>query len=468
MSITSALTIALSGITAASTRLEQTASNIANATTENYSRKDVTITSSSLGTVGGGVKVAGFSRAENTALYVTLTRATSNDGLRSSQDNYQQQVQEIFGTSASDKPGITTSLDDFINSWKILGGTPESLVNQRQVVQDAVTFTDELKRISSAVEDLDRQCRADVDSSLSGLNSKMEQIADLNKKIAQAANANLSSGNLQDQRDKLVLEVSELTSVTVLERKFGQIALYSSSGYQMVDGGSYRTFSYDGFDITSTSNTGLSLNTALGGGKLEALVNFRATTTPANTDGSISVIQKLRDQLDEIANVFLTTTTSATSGEISFAQAYNTATTEAGELAGSFFTGTNRNNIEVNAALLNGTSAVKVDAPRTVVTALLDKTRTFSADGLNTSNADYSTFVTASLIGFQQSANNASTLADTASSSKDFLYTKHTNETGVNTDQELIKLTEFQQAYSACAHVMSVTKELFRTLETLL
>jgi len=468
MSIASALTIALSGIQTASTRLEQTASNISNASNEGYSTKSVQTTSASLGTVGGGTRIVGFIRAENNSLYKTLAKATSNYGLRNSQNGYQQQIQNLFGTGVSDNPAITESLSKFINSWKVFAATPESLVNSRQVVQDAVVFTDEIKRITNEVEELDRQIYNDVKSTLSGLNSKLDQIGDLNVKISQAVNAGLSTANLQDQRDVLVLNVAELTGVTVLERPFGQIALYTQSGYQLVDGNAFRQFSYDGTNITSDSNPGLSLNTTLGGGKIEALVNFRSTTTPVSTDGSTSVIQKLRDQLDEVANAFLTTTTTATSGEATFASAYNSATTVAGDLAGNFFTGTGRTNISVNSALLNGSSKVKSAAAAPVTDAILDDTRTFSADGLTVTSASYTTLVTSSLVGFQQSANNSAILTKTAEGSRTYLYEKHMNETAVNVDKELVKLTEFQNAYNASAHVMSVVKEMFATLERLL
>lgn len=468
MTIASALTISLSGIQAASTQLEQAASNISNASTDGYTTKSVTTTSASLGNVGGGSRVVGFTRAENAALYKTLTKATTNNGLREQQDGYQQQVQDLLGTSSTDNPTLTRSLSDFVNSWKTYAASPESLVSSRQVIQDAVTFTDEIKRIANGIEDLDRQIQDDVDSTLTALNSKLEQIADLNTKISQAVNSGLSTADLQDKRDLLSLEVAEMTDITVLERPFGQIALYTGTGYQMVDGQTFRSFSYDGTDISSASNPGLSLNTAMRGGSIEALVGFRATSTPISTDGSVNVIQKLRDQLDEITNAFLTTVTSATSGEVTFAQAYNSATTAAGELASDFFTGTNRTTISVNAALLDGTSNLKGDAAAGVTDALIDNTRTYSADGLTVTNVNYTTLVTSSLVGFQQAANNATTLANTAEGSMSYLKEKYINETGVNVDNELIKLTEYQNAYNASAHVMSVVKEMFRTLETLL
>lgn len=586
MSLASALTISLSGIQATSTQLELTASNISNAATTGYTTKKATLSPATLGSVGGGVNVVGFTRAENSALYTTLTKATSSASLRSTQNDYLQQIQDILGTSASDSPTLTASLSKFINAWKELAASPESLVAKRQVVQDASTFADEVQRIASETESLDRQCSNDISSTVSDLNSYLGQIKDLNHKISQATTANLSSGDLQDQRDQLILKVSELTGVTVLARDFGQIALYTATGYQLVDGSSARTFTYDGTNITSTANTTLSLNSALSGGKLDALVNFRATAVTVSTDPATNVIQKMRSQLDTIVSAFTVLTTSATSGEVSFATAYNSlpdvtfATTtltnalaftainsgslgnsititldddpvnvgnymatitngtttevynnlsdgvvpgthdlwtnlaaaitaapstlvasaidgtgnldpttltlpsapayqlsgghsiivpvQAGELAADFFTGTDRTTFAVNASLLNGTATAKAAAAPLVTDTLLDSTRVFTADGLSVASSNYSSLATSSLTSFQQAANNISTLNTTAEDARAYLEERYTNETGVNVDNELVNLTTLQNAYAASAHVMSVVKELFTTLEQLL
>ncbi|MDD2325547.1 MAG: flagellar hook-associated protein FlgK, partial [Alphaproteobacteria bacterium] len=507
MTLAAALNISLSGIRTTSLQLEQTASNISNASSEGYTTKKINTTSASLGTIGGGVLVSGFSRSENAALFTTLSSATSDASYRATQDNYLQQVMDIWGTSSSDNPAISSVVADFINSWNTLSATPESQINQRQVVSDAEALCDEVQRLAGEVESLDRQCANDITSTIADLNSYLQQVQDFNIKIAQAENSGFSSGDQKDQRDQIVLKIAALMDVTVMERPNGQIALYSDSGYQLVDGATVRDFSYNGTIVTNSSNTSLSLNSALTGGKLQALIDFRADTstsvtatnisasltdantylsqiqtlnativseqalgndttaleatrattvtnlssiiavnTTANADGSIdittddgtvllnatsmavlsfngdhvtdaahpsvaledsltggslevqihsysgtasvstdqatSVIQKLRDQLDEIVRAFTDTVTTATSGLGSFASAYNNATTGAGELASSFFVGTSRTTFAVNSALTDGTSALKSMAASDVSDALLDSTRSFSADGL--------------------------------------------------------------------------------------
>jgi len=468
MSLESALTVSLSGLKAASTQLELTSSNISNASVAGYTKKSAILTSATLGSIGGGTEVSGFARSENTALFDTLTTATSDAGLRTKQDDYLQQVQDLLGTGSSDSPTLTADISAFVNSWTQLASTPESLVNKSQVVQDGVNLTDEVRRLSQKIESLDRQCNNEVSSTLSDLNGYLGQIRDLNAKISQAITSKLSAGDLEDQRDQLVLKVADMTGVTVLPRSNGEIALYTSTGYQLVDGSSARTLSYDGTNITDVSNPTFSLNSSLSGGSLQALVNFRATTTPASSDPATSVIQKLRDQLDTVVSAFTDVTSTATSGELSFAGAYNAATATGTELNTGFFTGTDRTNFYVNTALTNGSAQVKGDAASGVTDAMLDSTRTFTADGLTATSVSYSTYITSSYTSFQQAASNIATLKSSATQTSSYLQEKYSNETGVNVDQELINLVTFQNAYAASAHAMSVVKDLFVKLEALL
>ena len=65
MSITSALSSALTGLTATSRQAEAVSSNVANAATPGYARREVSLTALSLGGSGQGVAVRGITRQVN-------------------------------------------------------------------------------------------------------------------------------------------------------------------------------------------------------------------------------------------------------------------------------------------------------------------------------------------------------------------------------------------------------------------
>ena len=116
----------------------------------------------------------------------------------------------------------------------------------------------------------------------------------------------------------------------------------------------------------------------------------------------------------------------------------------------------------VLATTLGGTGAA------TNTTYTLDSGATpISAAGLSVSGVSYTTLVTSIVSGFQQSASTVAQLSDTATQQQAYLQQRLTNETGVNTDTEIVSLTMLQNAYAASARVMSIIQQMFSTLENI-
>jgi len=465
MSLFSALSSSLSGLQAATTQMQLVANNIANAGQTGYSRKTATLAPVSLGNgVGGGVEITGYARASDAALSTTLNNAVSDESLRDSQSNYLERVQTILGTTNGDNPPLAEAMSDFASAWRELAAAPESTVQKQEVVNTASTLVQQLKTTSSDVEALDREIKTEISTDLSDLHSYLVNIADLNKKISQLTTGGQFAGDLEDQRDQIIQKVAGLVSVNVMDRANGQVAVYTPSGYMLVDGEA-ASFSYDGTDVHSALDSTTSLNSVLSGGKIEALVNFSATSTPPSTDPAYNVIQKLRDQLDTIAKSLTDTTTPGT-----FGYAYAHATGTATEATSIFTVGADdqRMTLAVNTALMDGTKTIKTTSGSVVAATFNDASRTFTGDGLSVVNSSYETLVTSIVGNFQQAANSIAALKTSAASQKDFLAQKLSNATGVNTDTELVALTTLQNSYAASARVMSVLQTMFSALENIM
>ena len=79
MSIAGSLSSALSGLTAASKAAEIVSSNIANAMTEGYGRRELQTTALTLGSTGQGVRVVGVYRNIDAALVGDRRRAEDGE-----------------------------------------------------------------------------------------------------------------------------------------------------------------------------------------------------------------------------------------------------------------------------------------------------------------------------------------------------------------------------------------------------
>jgi len=465
MSLFSALNVSLSGLQAATTQMQLVANNIANAGQEGYTRKSIIQSAVTLGTEGGGTIVSGYTRATDDTLQETLNDAASDAGLRDAQNEYLQQVENLLDSVNSTSPALSSAISKFASAWRQMSAEPESNVQQQQVIQAASNLASTVRKIAASIESLDRQAHDDINTTISDLNANLASIVDLNVKISQAVSAGQSAGNLEDERDRLVQEVASVMNVTIMQRPQGQIALYTPGGYTLVDGAA-QAFEYNGTTVYTTGNPSLSLNNVLTGGRLEALINFRADSSPAavSAEPTSEVIRKLRSQLDEVVTAF--TEVSAGPPE-SFAYAYNNAVGEAGELADSFFTGADRMTFAVNTNLLDSSATVKTASATDVSDTFNSSGRSFSADGLNITGASYETLATNILTVFQQASTSIDQLNETASDLLDYLKQRYANQTGVNVDTETVALTTLQNAYAACAHVMAIIQEMFTILENL-
>lgn len=161
-------------------------------------------------------------------------------------------------------------------------------------------------------------------------------------------------------------------------------------------------------------------------------------------------------------------TFTATRGVATFATAYNAAITGAGELASSFFTGTGRFDMAVNANLLNGTNALKQLAADPVITAVNNSDRDFTPDGLVANNTSYSGFISSIMGVIAEGATTTKARDDIASTAKTTYQERLASLTGVNVDEELVSITQLQNSYAASARVISVVQNMFDTLEGLL
>lgn len=353
MSLFSSLSVSLSGLQAVTTQMQVVANNIANASNEGYTRKTAVTQAVTLGKEGGGTEVYGFTRAENDALATTLCISLSDYGLRSTQNDYLQQIANILGSTDSTSPPLSTTISDFAAAWRQLASSPEDNVSQKQVIQTASNLVSTIKNIAASVDSLDLQCRNDINNTVVDLNTMLTNIKDLNEKISLGLSAGVNVGNLEDQRDLLVQKIAEDMNVIVMERSQGQIALYTPGGYMLLDGVP-QTFSYDGTNITATNNPSQSLNFTLTGGKIQALINFRATAANASLDPGTNVIQKLRSQIDEVIDAF---TDTSLGPPATFANAYNgiaTATIANGITFSAKTSGTFGNGVSVTIADTGG------------------------------------------------------------------------------------------------------------------
>jgi flagellar hook-associated protein 1 FlgK len=473
-SLTQALSLALSGLQTSTGLIALSSNNIANAQTPGYTTKTASVTSVDNGSVLGGSTIASYSRATDKALTNNYNAATSQASYYSTQNSYMSQVQALLDSTAVN-PTLSNDIAQFSSAWSQYSAAPESNIQQQNVINAGRTLANDISTIASQINGLDTQVQTDTSTTVNTLNSDLSQVAVLNSQIQTATGIGQPTGDLEDQRDKLVNQISSMVTVTVQTRSSGEIALYTPQGQILVDSGTPQVFSFNNGTVTDSAGT--NVTATLIGGSIQAELQFRDTSASAaaSTTPGVGIIAKLQSQMSKLVDAF---TNSSGSTPSAFATAYTNAVTASTAVGGTqngdpvasnFFTVSNVGGIpdpgtlRVNAALLNGTDVL----PQTSTKAIADSfnaTATYTASGLSVPNATYATLGSAILSNFQQAANTINSQSITTTSQQTFYQQTLSNKTGVNMDTELANLVNYQNSYAAAAHVITTVSQMMTTL----
>jgi len=465
MSLFDALSSATASLRTIQANVKVVSDNVARANDPNRTRH----TLQQMVDRSGFVVTAEYRREMDAGLRGQVEDLIAREGASAVRSEYMTKLGDVFRTT-SGKPLLDTYADNFAAAWRTLEASPEDEVAKYQLVQSANTFAREIRRVSEGVEALDREMKDDLGTSLKDVNDMLAQVDRINDDIVSLRSYGDAANEAADKRDALIQKISEYVGVRRVERPDGRVALFTSSGFALVDA-EPANLTFDGGKINLTvGNNRYDITDHLQQGKLGALYNMRKDgsltdpPTPASADPATEVIRKLRSQLDAYAGMFVAKTKD---GEAtSFADAYNSAQPVAeGELNAQFFTGTDRFTIAVNERLLTGELKLKDSATKSVVVAMNAVGRTLTADGLTATDTSYSGMAHAITGQLMQASKTVADRHTFDKEAKEQLVERYQGQTGVNIDEEIAQLQQLQTSYAASARVMQVTNSMFDALE---
>ena len=235
MSTFGGLNAAYTGLVAARTAIEVAGQNIANASTEGYTRQRVTLAavaplsrvglfSSPIAGPGRGVAVTGIARLASEYLDARVRATASSAGHAYVRANALGSLEKSFNEPGDD--GISAQLQDFWSSWQDLSnnsGKVGGVAAASAVISEATTLAAQLAQGYRAVASQWDGLRADAAILVDDLNVSAAQVADLNGLIRSALNAGGSVNELLDQRSRLTTSIASIAGGTVNERPDGTV-----------------------------------------------------------------------------------------------------------------------------------------------------------------------------------------------------------------------------------------------------
>jgi flagellar hook-associated protein 1 FlgK len=224
--------IALSGVSANRTSLNITAQNIANANTLGHSRQQA-VQGSIVGSndVGTGVEVSSIRRVADEFIISQLR--SSNTALGSS--NYSaaslSQLEQIIG---SDGFNLSAGMDQFFGSISEASVAPESSEYRQQVLSDAQALTQRFNGLSQTLTNQNAQLASDRENNVTMVNGLLDNLAQSSKAIMKVYNVGGNTATLEDERDNMLNELSQLMTVNVNKEENGELQLSMKNGQPLL------------------------------------------------------------------------------------------------------------------------------------------------------------------------------------------------------------------------------------------
>ena len=480
MSISGALSNAVSGLIAASRSAEIVSTNVANAMTEGYGHRSVSLSSRGFGGAGG-VGIDGITRRSDPTIVSDRRQAAAEDARSNRVLSFLASTESQIGIPG--EPGsLASKFADFEATLVAAASMPNAQERLQAVSYAALELTETFNGISQGLQDARKSADQNIGQLVNGLNTNLKRIENLNQEIAQATINRQDTSSLLDERQRVLDEVSKVVPLRLMSRENGQVGVYSTGGVALVDGSAAQINFVASNEITphqSIENqtlSGLSVNGVsveasetggFAGGLLQAEFHIRD-----------ELAVSLQDDLDAMARD-LVEKFQSTLMDPSLASGSPGVFTD----GGAAFTGIDATGLSGRLSLNSLVDATKMTelwrlrdglgaaAPgpvssSTLLQAMSDQlasntslTGTNHLAGDNSSHAFATQFV--SVVGSLKASQEGEVAF--ASARLGSLVEQELSQ-GVDTDQEMQKLLLIEQTYAANARVIQVVDELMQTL----
>jgi flagellar hook-associated protein 1 FlgK len=484
MSLSSAATIANSGLRAVAMETSVVARNITGATaTEQYSRRISQI----VPTIGG-VTAGTVTRATNQAVFGNLLSSTASAAAQASILSGLDTLNQVNGDLSATSQSPAALLTQFTSALQAYAASPSDETLAAEAVATANTLASGLNTAADAVQNARADADQQIASSVKTINSLLDQFQTLNLQVVKGTAAGSDVSDAQDSRDAVLTKLAEEIGITTMTAANGDVAIYTDSGVPLFQGGKVRDISFaptqtytpttvgqqvvaNGISITGDASPMPILS-----GRLAGLVTLRddlAVTYQAQLDNIAAGLIDAFHESDQVGSgpdlPGLFTTPGATSmPTVLSGLASNIVVNptvdpaKGGDLALLRDGGISNPG---NPSYLYNTGGDESYFGR--ISELVDSlsaSQTFAPAGAITTSASLSDYAAASVSWLEgersrvtDQQNYQNTLLDTATKAL-------SNSTGVNLDEEMSKMLELEHSYAASAKLIAAIDSMYADL----
>jgi flagellar hook-associated protein 1 len=449
--LTSLMDMSQQALMADQTALSITANNVSNQNTQGYTREvmnwqpvdSVTINGSTYYVTDDSGPSAISQR--DRVLEQRVQAQTQVQGQSSALESALQEMQNVFGLSAtSDSASSTalgTAMDSYYSALSELSVSPSDASVRQNVLSAAntlaSTFDSSAQQLSQISSSLDQQ----VVTVVGQVNTLTATIASLNQQIA-STSPDQDAGTLEDQRQQAIAQLSQYVGLNQTTTEGNGITLTTSNGALLVGGDQSYAMSTEQVSGTTHIIAGINgqdLTLGLTGGTLGGVLQARDQELPVVATALDNLAYGIGTQTNQQNEQGL-------DGNGNPGQALFSLSTTASGAAASIQVATTDPNAIAAAATGEGSSG------NGNALALADLSTADVVGGQTTSD-----YYAAALAQIGTATSGASTDNTAQQATLTQLTTQRDSLSAVSLDEEASNLTQYQRSYQAAAKLLTIT-----------
>lgn len=278
---------------------------IANLQTKGYTRQSALLMAvgpdASGRSAGNGVQVTSLLRFSDNYKTQAMWRANSEQGMYSQSQPYLTQLESVMSDASA---SLSAGIDDFFKAINAVAGDPGSTPLRQQVLTAAGLMGERFNGLNNVFNTQLTSVRQQRSALVDSANVDIATIARLNKQIIETQASGVSASSLIDARDQAIDDLSSKMALEVSDNGDGSRDVSLKSGQALVIGSMSGTLkaaptadSPQGFSITFASST-FALDASKMGGQLGGLTQFEINTLlPLQED-----VDSLAEQIATLVN----------------------------------------------------------------------------------------------------------------------------------------------------------------------
>ena len=456
---------ALRGLEAQQGAMDVTSHNIANASTPGYSRQSVDLQTTDpwydpsmqptgAGQIGTGVTISSITRAHDDFTQQHIVYQNQAQQQQQTLSDTLNGISQIYNDPTAQ--GFSTLLSNYFTSWQQLANNPSDNPSRAVVAAQGAALAQGFNVAAGQLTAMQQDQNTQVGSYVQQINTITGQIAGLNQQIVEVQGTGQQPNDLEDKRDTLLLQLSQIANVQYTLQPNGAMNVALVGAGALVQGvSSYQLATIPDSQASSQVAAqpgysdvvfqGQSTPLQLSGGQLGAALTMRDQTI----QGQINSLNSLANNVVTAVNAFQMAGygSNGATGVPFFVQSGTTAATMAVNPAIQ----SNLANI-ATASSVDPTTGLPAPGDGTVAQQISQLQENPPPGATITLQQQYEGIIGALGVAAQQAQTNVQTGQLVLQN----LNAQESSVSAVSLNEESSNLIQFQNAYQAAAHVISI------------